>query len=153
MGKRRQVIQMTQKYDSNNKKFSCKQRKGNEKLYNGNQMVLWHAHMGIFWQTTKIVGRRPKIPWQIIGTSFHSMLYLFSLRNNFNVCNGSLAAEVEKVGCFFCQRSPRCLLGGGAASGSCFHLYCLLMCTPPSFCYTEALVSRLIRGTGMATIG
>jgi hypothetical protein len=46
--KRRRVIQMTQKYDSNKKKFSGKKRKGYEKLFNGNQMKFWHAHMGNF---------------------------------------------------------------------------------------------------------
>jgi hypothetical protein len=62
VGKRRWVIQMTQKYDSNKKKFSGKKRKGSEKLFNGNQMKFWRAHMGIFWQTTKIVGQWPEIP-------------------------------------------------------------------------------------------
>jgi hypothetical protein len=57
VGKRRQMIQATQKYDSNKKKFSSKKRKGNAKLFNGNQMKFWRTHMGNFWKTTKIVGQ------------------------------------------------------------------------------------------------
>jgi hypothetical protein len=69
-GERRQV---------NKKKFSGKKRKGNDILFNGNQMKFWRAHMGNFWETTKIVGQRPEIPWQIIGMT-PNRIRLFNLQ-------------------------------------------------------------------------